>query len=84
MRGALPDERVRAFTLEAMSDDLIRMEYTPGNFYNIHPGSHVGQGIEAGIELAAGLLPFYLETPNESEGHAQEIRLLKDRFMSRQ
>ena len=50
------DERVRAFTLEAMSDDLIRMEYTPGNFYNIHPGSHVGQGIEAGIELTAGLL----------------------------
>lgn len=83
MRGALPDERVRAFAHEVMADDLIRMEYTPGNFYNIHPGSHVGRGIEAGIELAAGLLPFYLETPNESEGHAQEIRLLRERYMPR-
>lgn len=50
------DQRVKAFALEVMTDDLIRMEYTPGNYYNFHPGSHVGQGIEAGIELTAGLL----------------------------
>lgn len=33
-----------------------RMEYTPGNYYNFHPGSHVGQGVEAGIDMIANLL----------------------------
>lgn len=39
-----------------MADDLKRMEYTPGNYYNFHPGSHVGQGIEAGIAKIAEIL----------------------------
>lgn len=50
------DQRVKEFALEVMADDLVRMEYTPGNYYNFHPGSHVGQGIEAGIELTAATL----------------------------
>ena len=50
------DERVKAFALEVMTDDLMRMEYTPNSYYNFHPGSHVGQGIEAGIELIANML----------------------------
>ncbi len=50
------EERVRAFAYEAMSDDLVRMEYLPGNYYNFHPGSHVGQGAEIGMDLIAGLL----------------------------
>ncbi len=50
------DEKVREFARETMADDLRRMEYLPGNVYNFHPGSHVGQGIEKGIELIAGLL----------------------------
>lgn len=41
----------REFALNTMKDDLIRMEYTPNQFYNFHPGSHVGQGSEIGIEL---------------------------------
>lgn len=44
-------ESVRNFSIEMMKDDLNRMEYLPGNLYNFHPGSHVGQGIEKGIEL---------------------------------
>ena len=40
----------------AMKDDLDRMEFTPGNYYNFHPGSHVGQGTEKGIEMIADLL----------------------------
>ena len=40
----------------AMKDDLERMEYIPGNYYNFHPGSHVGQGTETGIEMISGLL----------------------------
>ena len=45
------DERTRAFARETIADDLARMEYLPGNLYNFHPGSHVGQGTEAGIRL---------------------------------
>ena len=47
------DERTREFAYEAMTDDLRRMEYLPNNLYNFHPGSHVGQGVEKGIELIA-------------------------------
>lgn len=44
------DERTREFALEVMEDDLERMEYLPGNFYNFHPGSHLKQGSDKGIE----------------------------------
>lgn len=50
------DAKVRNFAYVAMSDDMERMEYTPGNYYNFHPGSHVGQGVEAGIDMIADLL----------------------------
>ena len=46
----------RRFAYEVMLDDLKRMEYTPGQMYNFHPGSHVGQGIDKGIELIADIL----------------------------
>ncbi len=46
-------ENIRTFALEMLTDDLRRMEVIPGNYYNFHPGSHVGQGIEKGIELIA-------------------------------
>lgn len=45
------DENTRRFGIDTMKDDLRRMEYTPNNLYNFHPGSHVGQGTEKGIEL---------------------------------
>ncbi len=43
------DPEARAFAAEVLCDDLRRMAAVPGNFYNFHPGSHVGQGVEAGI-----------------------------------
>lgn len=49
-------EKVRNFAFTAMEDDMRRMEYIPGNYYNLHPGSHVGQGAERGIEMTAELL----------------------------
>ena len=58
-------DRVRAFAYEAMSDDMRRMEYIPGNYYNFHPGSHVGQGIEKGTELIVELLNRII-TPEQS------------------
>ena len=56
---------VREFTLNTMRDDLKRMEFTPGNMYNFHPGSHVGQGIEKGIVLISEMLNAILE-PSQS------------------
>ena len=50
------DERTREFALEMMADDLERMEYLPNNLYNFHPGSHVKQGVEVGIELYTSML----------------------------
>ena len=54
-------EELRTFARETMADDIRRLEYTPGNYYNFHPGSHVGQGAEAGIEMIAELLNQVLQ-----------------------
>ena len=59
------DKKVREFAYMVMEDDLKRMEYIPGNYYNFHPGSHVGQGIETGIELISQLLNDILK-PEQS------------------
>ena len=50
------DEGIRDFARRTMADDLARMEYTPGNCYNFHPGSHVKQGVEVGITYIAEML----------------------------
>ena len=50
------DDRVREFAYNTFKDDLLRMEFVPGNFYNFHPGSHVKQGAKKGIALTAELL----------------------------
>ena len=49
-------ERAREFALEAMAEDLQRMEALPGQLYNFHPGAHVGQGVDAGIDLIVDAL----------------------------
>lgn len=49
-------EYVREFAFNTMLDDLKRMEYVPDNLYNFHPGSHVGQGVDKGIEMISDLL----------------------------
>lgn len=56
---------VRDFALRTMTDDLERMEYTPGCCYNFHPGSHVQQGIETGITLISQTLNQILQ-PEQS------------------
>lgn len=50
------DEHLRDFACQTMKDDLRRLEYTPGNCYNFHPGSHVKQGSETGIAYIAEML----------------------------
>ena len=55
------DKNLREFARATMADDLARMEYTPGNCYNFHPGSHVKQGVEIGITYIADMLNAILK-----------------------
>lgn len=85
-------ENLRDFARETFADDLKRMEATPGNYYNFHPGSHVGQGIEVGIQKIAEVLnavltedqttTVLLETMSgkgsEVGSHFQELRAIMD------
>ena len=87
------DEHLRELARDTMADDLRRMEYTPGNCYNFHPGSHVGQGAEAGIAFIADMLnqilkpeqrtTVLLETMSgkgsEVGGRFEELREILDR-----
>lgn len=58
-------EDIRKFSKEMIADDMKRMEYIPGNYYNFHPGSHTGQGVETGIEYIAQTLNEII-TPEQS------------------
>ena len=85
-------EENRTFALETMADDLSRMEHLPGQLYNFHPGSHVGQGTDQGVALIAqglnGLLrpdqstTVLLETMagkgSEVGGRFEELRTILD------
>ena len=85
-------ENLRDFARNTFSDDLKRMEATPENYYNFHPGSHVGQGIEVGIQKIAEVLnavlteeqttTVLLETMagkgSEVGSHFQELRAIMD------
>ena len=55
------DAEARAFAADVLADDLRRMAAIPGQYYNFHPGSHVGQGMEAGIDYIAQALKKALE-----------------------
>ena len=65
LNAASADESLREFAKNTMADDLLRMEYTPGNCYNFHPGSHVGQGVESGIAFISDMLNSIL-TPEQN------------------
>lgn len=56
LNACAKEERIRQFALETLADDLERLALIPGAMYNFHPGSHVGQGPEKGIELIADVL----------------------------
>ncbi|MBZ9688634.1 deoxyribonuclease IV [Clostridium estertheticum] len=55
------DEGTREFAISVMADDLKRMEYLPNSLYNFHPGSHVKQGVEVGIEYIINMLNTVLK-----------------------
>ncbi len=55
------DPSIREFGRNMLADDMVRMEYTPNQYYNFHPGSHTGQGVETGIEQIAAALNSVLK-----------------------
>ncbi len=57
--AAKPD--LRTYARDTMTEDLLRLAHIPGSMYNFHPGSHVSQGVEVGIELISSLLSNLLE-----------------------
>lgn len=65
MNACASDPKIREFAVYAMKDDIKRMEYTPDNYYNFHPGSHVKQGAETGIKLISEQLNTVLN-PNQT------------------
>ena len=65
LNAAAADPGLRDFAKNTMADDLKRMEYTKGNCYNFHPGSHVGQGVETGIVYISDMLNEIL-TPTQN------------------
>lgn len=92
MNLATAEESGREFAASVLCDDLRRMAYLPGNYYNFHPGSHVGQGTEVGIDhivkaLKKALEPGYpvtvlLETMagkgSEIGGRFEELKAIMD------
>ncbi len=56
LNACAADEGLREFAMNTMKDDLARLEYIPGSMYNFHPGSHVKQGPEQGIQLISAHL----------------------------
>lgn len=56
LNGCSADPAIRDFACRTMADDLLRLENVNGAMYNFHPGSHVGQGADTGIDLIAGML----------------------------
>ena len=88
------DEGIRDLAERMMGEDLALMERLPGNYYNFHPGSHVGQGVEEGCRLIAGMLNrvidpaqstvVLLETMagkgSEVGGRFEELRLILDQL----
>ena len=61
LNGCSADENTRKFATEMMADDLVRMEYLPNNLYNFHPGSHVKQGVDVGIDYIVEMLNTVLK-----------------------
>ena len=70
------DEKTRDFARMTFADDLKRLELTPGALYNFHPGSHVGQGAEKGIELIAEMLVSVLSEFRKKTGNLPSTTIL--------
>lgn len=98
LNPASPKEETRDFATRTMADDMLRLEHTPGNMYNLHPGGHGGQGIETGVDLVASMLNTVLKPEqstlvlletmagkgSEIGGRFEELRAIVDKVDLRQ
>lgn len=98
LNAASNDERIRTFARKTLSEDMVLLENLPGTFYNMHPGSHCGQGMERGIQQVADLLNEVLRTDqrtvvlletmagkgSEIGGRFEELRAIIDRVERRE
>ena len=76
LNAAGAETRVREFAESVFVDDLRRLELTPGALYNFHPGSHVGQGAEKGMELVADILAKVFDAVSDEIGRLPSTRVL--------
>jgi len=77
LNAAGEETRVREFAEQVMLDDLERLEFTPGAMYNFHPGSHVGQGAEKGVELISSMLARVVEKAVKKNGQVSTMVLFE-------
>lgn len=68
MNPCSQDEGLRQYALDMFIDDLLRLEYTPGCYYNFHPGSHTGQGAEAGIDFTSTMISEGIKAAEKKRG----------------
>ena len=76
LNAAGAEPRVRDFAESVFLDDLMRLDLTPGALYNFHPGSHVGQGAEKGMDLVAEILSKVFGAFSSKAGRPPSTRVL--------
>ena len=62
LNACAADEGLRGYAVDVMKDDIFRMDHFPGAMYNFHPGSHVKQGVDVGIDLIADVFSGLFQT----------------------
>ena len=77
MNPCSANEGLRQFALQMMTEDFLRLEYIPGCFYNFHPGSHTGQGSEAGIALTSSLIADAISLAEKQAGNLHTVLLIE-------
>ena len=77
MNPCSADPHLREYALEMMTEDFKRLEFTPGCFYNFHPGSHTGQGSYVGIDLTSTLIAQALKNVDNEIGESHTVLLIE-------
>ncbi len=77
MNPCSADPHLREYALEMMTDDFKRLEFTPGCFYNFHPGIHTGQGEDVGIDLTSTLIASALKNVDKEIGESHTVLLIE-------
>lgn len=77
MNPCSADEGLRKYALDMMIDDFMRLEYIPGSLYNFHPGSHTGQGSDAGIDFTSTMIAAAISSAEKEIGELHTVLLIE-------